>query len=83
MQQNKMDAIEKQEIRGLSFKSLFTLVACTITICGTVLASYYSLRSDIRDLQSSRTISQQYFDQRLLYIETRLKQLEDYQHNSK
>lgn len=80
MQKEKMDAIETKEIRGLSVKNMFTLLTCTIAICITVLTTYFALVASIKELKDLMEYKTQYNDQRFLFLEQRLKALEDEVH---
>jgi hypothetical protein len=71
-----VDAIETKEIRGMSLRTLATLIVCTISICTTVMGSYFSLNSDIKDLKVQKDQDEKYNDLRLRTLEIRVSATE-------
>lgn len=81
---DKMEkSIEQKEIRGISLRNLITLIACTITICTTVMGTYFSLTTNQNNIQKAldevklqKQNDEKYTDLRLRTMEIRIDNLE-------
>lgn len=71
-----MTPLEAKEIRGLSIKSIFWLVSCTVTIMLSILTSYFSLKAQIREVQVSKDSDSRYNDLRMKVLEQKVDVLD-------
>lgn len=71
-----MTSIEQKEIRGLSVKTLLTIIVCTVTMVSTTLGTYFSIQSSIREIRLEKQGDDKYLDLRLRTIEIRQSALE-------
>ncbi len=77
-----MEPIENREIRGITVKTAFIIISCTLSIMLTVYGSYSSLRSEIVELRFSKDsdaklndLKMRQMDQRIDMINIQLKDL--------
>lgn len=44
-----MIPIERREIKGITIKTAYLIIAGTILICTTIMGTFYSLKTDVKD----------------------------------
>jgi len=74
-QSQEMTPIETKEIRGLSFKGLLTILLSTISICGTVVGTYFSLNAKIDTIRIEKVNEDKLTDLRIKTIEAQVEAL--------
>lgn len=76
-------SIETKEIRGISLRNIIALVVCTVTICTTVMGTYFKLQANQKDvfvqlneIKLQKANDEKYTDLRLRTLEIRIENLE-------
>lgn len=68
----KMENIERKEIRGLSAKSLFWLISCTVSIVFSIFTMYFNLAAQIDKINLLKDGDNRYNELRLKNMEQKI-----------
>lgn len=68
-----MTAIENYEIKGISAKTLVFIITCTGSLMLAILGTFYSLKGEIRDIQTSKDSDTRYNDLRMKVLEQKVE----------
>lgn len=67
---------EHSQLRGITIKNMMVTIVCTATLVSTILASYYGIRDDMKDIKDNQNTYNKITDLRLKAIEDRQNILE-------
>jgi len=71
-----MNSVEKKEIRGLSIKTIWWLVATTAVVVFTILGTYFSILERLTKIEISNTANERYNDLKTQTLDVRMSALE-------
>jgi hypothetical protein len=71
-----MTAIENQQIKGVTFNTVKTIVVSTVVTCSFIFGMYYGLVNKIEKIAQLNETNNRLIDLRLTYLEQKISQLE-------
>jgi hypothetical protein len=71
-----MNAIENQQIKGITIGTLKSILISTVVICSTIIGIYYSLVTKIDKIAQSTEANNELIELRLSYLEQKINALE-------
>lgn len=71
-----MTTLEEKEIRGINLKLIRAFTIGTITVVCSILYSYFSLQSAIREIEIERTGQDKYIDLRIKALELNFQSMQ-------
>lgn len=71
-----MTAIENQQIKGVTFNTVKTIVVSTIVTCSFIFGMYYGLVGKIEKIGQTTEANNRLIDLRLSYLEQKISALE-------
>lgn len=71
-----MAAIETKELRGVSLKTMYTLVVTTMIICISIYSSYSSIIAKINEIVLTNQSNDKLYDLRLKALEQKITAIE-------
>lgn len=71
-----MTAIENQQIKGVTFNTVKTIVFSTIVTCSFIFGMYYGLVGKIEKIGQTTEANNRLIDLRLAYLEQKINALE-------
>jgi hypothetical protein len=67
-----MTAIEHRELRGITIKNLVVTIMGTTSIVGSIMTTYFGLRSDIREISISQKTEERINNMRIKSLENEM-----------
>lgn len=71
--ENQNIPIEAKEIRGINARIIGVVIACTVTLVGTIEASYFNLKADINNLSKAKDTDKLIYDMKLQVVNSELQ----------
>lgn len=67
-----MTTIESKELRGVSMKTIYAVIATTIIICTSIYGSYASIMTKINEIVLTNQSNDKLYDLRLKILEQKI-----------